>query len=263
MAFCETNAHSDLESYIVNDFSSSQKSKLDINEQDIYGWSLLMSAACAGANDCLQLLLRNGASPSLRDKKGLTAVDLAKKNGRKESVSILEEWTRLYGDRGILLIDLEEGDNDDNTPTEPIFCEACNQSFINQKSHLKSIAHLFSSGVFNYDPEGKTHYGIPESNIGFQLMVKKGWNKSSGLGRDGQGHKFPIKTILKKDRQGVGNERDKKQGSRITHFGPFDITAIEGRIPREERTVTTEKKAEFKRKSREKRKEIHYRRQLS
>lgn len=260
MALCESNQHSYLEAYI-NSQQSTQSTKFDINEQDIYGWSLLMSAACAGADDCVRFLLRNGASLSLNDKKGLTAVDLAKKNKRSETVSILNEWKQVYGNGSVILIDIDEDDdNDACLESRPIFCEACNQAFTNQKTHLKSIAHLLSSGEL-HNTEGKVHYGIPESNRGFQLMLKTGWDKSSGLGPDGQGKKFPIKTVLKRDRQGVGNERDKKL-ARITHFAPFDLTAVEGQ-KRAERVATVERKEQFKRKSKETRKEIKYRRQLS
>lgn len=261
MTLCESDLHSELQTYI-NFHASQSKSKFDINEQDLFGWSLLMSAACAGAVNCLQILLRNGASPSLKDKKGLTPMDLARKKGRKEVMSILEEWSH-----GIVLIELDDDETEPSQPAVPIFCEACNQSFTNQNAHLKSIAHLFSSGIF-HNPDGKIHYGIPESNRGYQLMLKTGWDQSSGLGPDGTGHKFPIKTVLKRDRQGVGNEKDRK-GARITHFAPFDVAAVAGWRNRninrgEEPVASTQKKAEFKRRTvRERRKEIKLRRELS
>lgn len=49
-----------------------------------------------------------------------------------------------------------------------------------------------------------------------------------GLGRDGGGRKFPVKTILKRDRLGLGCDREMQP--RITHFGPKDHLAVKSSI---------------------------------
>ncbi len=56
--------------------------------------------------------------------------------------------------------------------------------------------------------------------------MKGGWNEESGLGlgtAGGEGRKYPISTVLKRDRLGFGLKSEKP---RITHFGPYDTEAI-------------------------------------
>jgi hypothetical protein len=253
MGLSQGNNFSEIEEHL------STNTSFDLNEKDIYGWTLLMSAACAGANDCAKLLLKFGASHEIQDKKGLNALELAKKNGRKETFNILQEWERSgYSS-------LFQEDSEEEERSEPIFCEACSQTFTNQRQHIKSIVHLLSSGQMR-NSEGIIHYGIPESNRGFQLLLSSGWDKQSGLGPEGKGNKFPVKTVLKRNREGVGSVRDKKAG-RITHFPPFDTSAVQGPSKEDqarlERLTTTERRAEEERKNKEKRKEINYRRELN
>ena len=45
-----------------------------------------------------------------------------------------------------------------------------------------------------------------------------------GLGPEGTGRKFPVKTVLKKDRLGLGSKQKSK--ARITHFSPKDLAAV-------------------------------------
>jgi len=49
----------------------------------------------------------------------------------------------------------------------------------------------------------------------------------AGLGPEGIGRKFPIKTILKRDRQGLGKKGNEQ--ARVTHFGPNDRSAVKRR----------------------------------
>ncbi|KND04120.1 uncharacterized protein SPPG_08946 [Spizellomyces punctatus DAOM BR117] len=45
---------------------------------------------------------------------------------------------------------------------------------------------------------------LPESNIGYRLMLKMGWTKGKGLGREGDGRVDPVRIIVKEDTLGVG-----------------------------------------------------------
>lgn len=47
---------------------------------------------------------------------------------------------------------------------------------------------------------------------------------TTGLGPEGTGRKFPVKTILKQDRLGLGSKQKSK--SRVTHFSPKDSAAV-------------------------------------
>lgn len=47
-----------------------------------------------------------------------------------------------------------------------------------------------------------------------------------GLGKEGQGKQYPIKTVLKRDRQGLGLEENKRK-AKISHFEALDERAVE------------------------------------
>ena len=46
-----------------------------------------------------------------------------------------------------------------------------------------------------------------------------------GLGPEGTGRKYPVKTILKQDRSGLGSKN--KEKAKITHFSACDTSAVE------------------------------------
>ncbi|CAG5101374.1 Similar to Gpank1: G patch domain and ankyrin repeat-containing protein 1 (Mus musculus) [Cotesia congregata] len=52
-------------------------------------------------------------------------------------------------------------------------------------------------------------------------MLNNGWNDRNGLGPYGSGLKYPVKTILKRDRRGLGEKPYQKP--KITHFKSNDI----------------------------------------
>ena len=53
------------------------------------------------------------------------------------------------------------------------------------------------------------------------MMVDQGWDRDRGLGHEGrEGKKFPVKTVLKRDRLGLGHGETGK--AKVTHFGPGD-----------------------------------------
>ena len=104
-------------------------------------------------------------------------------------------------------------------------CDICKIDFkeTSRTEHESSTVHLFNC---QHKPQS-THYYIPEGNIGFKLLLKDGWDKEQGLGPEGKGLKFPVKTVLKRDRQGLGaNPDDPKSKPRVTHFQPHDVAAV-------------------------------------
>lgn len=105
--------------------------------------------------------------------------------------------------------------------------------------HERSTAHLFN----RQDPLPPTRYHIPENNVGFQLMVKGGWDQEAGLGPEGAGRRFPIQTVLKRDQKGLGFHSNLKP--KVTHFNAHDRSAVEqpkGQRPRTERAATVGKR---------------------
>ena len=57
-------------------------------------------------------------------------------------------------------------------------------------------------------------------------MVNQGWNAEKGLRPENSGVKFPVKSVLKRNRKSLGALAKGK--TKITHFGPGDESAVKG-----------------------------------
>jgi ankyrin repeat protein len=82
-AAIQRGASADVESIIDTD-------KVSINARDAGGWTPLMRATAGDHLDIIRFLLAKGADPTLRDKKGLTALSLASPQAK----AVLDEFLR-------------------------------------------------------------------------------------------------------------------------------------------------------------------------
>ena len=180
----------------------------DVDVMDQHGWTPLMSAACAGALDVVKFLISRKADANVRDKSGNTCLSLARRQGHLAVVRAITEGHRETGTESQPM----------KTRHVEFYCESCGQKFCNtsREEHSTSIVHLLSSRSCIAVP---TVYSIPASNRGYQILVKGGWDREKGLGADGSGHKFPLKTVMKRDRAGLGGST--KEKARVTHFTPL------------------------------------------
>lgn len=55
------------------------------------------------------------------------------------------------------------------------------------------------------------------------MMKTLGWDGNSALGSKKDGKLYPIKTVLRKGRSGLGIAQD---SARVTHFKPYDVQSI-------------------------------------
>uniref|UniRef100_A0A5S6Q686 G-patch domain-containing protein n=1 Tax=Trichuris muris TaxID=70415 RepID=A0A5S6Q686_TRIMR len=192
---------------------------IDINFVDDFGWSALMCASYGGHLRTVAFLLRNGADASLRCRNGQSAADLASKAGHLHVQAFLAQndvrvERRISSDATELV--RCEGSSSDSPPQ---YCGDCDRSF-RDKRHPNSTAHL----VRTLKVDSKPSFSLCRSNVGYKLLVKGGWNQASGLGKCEEGKWYPLKTVLKRDRKGLGCPSAAKP--RVTHFGPFDRTAV-------------------------------------
>lgn len=259
--YCESNDYKPLKRCLQR-----FKSEIEIDSVDEYDWTMLMSASCAGSLECVSILLQHGANWNITDKKGQTALYFATKKGHNSVIQLIEDWHECYIEQQDRQNgrqqqqDDREKDKSQEASSSTTWCDTCQIYYESLKdTHERSIAHLVCTAQFGKD---KIHFGIPESNKGFQLMVKSGWDQSSGLGPEGRGHKFPVKTVLKRNKLGLGNEKERK-AARITHFGPFDPAAVETQPERLEREATVHRKETTKQRCKDRRKEINFRREFS
>lgn len=116
---------------------------------------------------------------------------------------------------GITIFEVEDEDEEEE-------CDTCGVVFRKslQKKHDTSVAHLIRDKSKSLPDKP---YTIPEHNVGFQMMLRTGWEQESGLGPDGSGCKRPIRTALKLDKSGLGLHKTKE---RVSHFKARDTKAV-------------------------------------
>ncbi|KAK0094994.1 hypothetical protein PV326_009465 [Microctonus aethiopoides] len=194
-------------------FLKNNLTKRNVNIVDNYGWTPLMSAAYCGNELIVEFLLKLGANKDYKNKSGLTALQLARKKDHSKSIKLLTAKK---------LVEKKEKCTANNKKTQEFYCSICKATFkeTNVKEHEASVLHIFNTNPKLPDPI----YGISPENKGYQIMVNNGWEESKGLGPSGSGLKYPVKTVLKRDRKGLGHKL--KDQARVTHFQSGDTNAV-------------------------------------
>ncbi|XP_063365317.1 G patch domain and ankyrin repeat-containing protein 1 homolog [Cydia amplana] len=167
-----------------------------INIIDDYGWSLLMIACQANSIDTVKELLKRGIDTTVRDKAGNSAQSLVIQNKNLILADILISYKRKKEEMKIKV------ESQTKVKLKVFHCSVCNQAYPNEQEHLSSTIHNIIASKGKKIP---TNYAIPQTNRGYQIMLKTGWDRDSGLGPEGAGKKYPIRTVQKKDRKGLGN----------------------------------------------------------
>ena len=229
---------------------------IDLDARDLYGWTPLMTSACAGALEATEALLDAGADTSVADRSGNTCTRLAAKNGHRGVSTLIRNHNAVKAEQSK---SKEEPDSSDELKSW--YCEECRITLKEStyEEHLSSTTHQISIGT----SKAPSLYGLPETNKGFKMMLGAGWDREGGLGADGKrGRKFPVKTVLKRDRLGVGSEWARP--ARVTHFRANDPASVAGpkNAARSEREATVSKRKREALVRKCKLKEVRYSREL-
>lgn len=231
----------------------------NVNVSDDYGWTPLMSAAFCGNYKIVDFLLKLGANTRCRDKSGFTAGGLASKKNYSGIVALLKEkqFTPEANSRQFAKTSNPRKDPEVIQRRSRFYCSICRETFreTTVEKHESSTLHIFNEKPKLPGPV----YAISRQNKGHQMLLKRGW-KGEGLGPDGEGSKYPVKTVLKRDRRGLGQER--KDDARVTHFRSKDPRAVAS-VWREPTEKTARKRDREKNLSREAKRERAIRRALS
>ena len=224
----------------MNELLKLIKRGTDINYADAYGWTALMCSSMAGHADVIEYLLKHGADRNIVNNQGKTALDLAKDVGAMQVIDLFEQSDRRLMKK-----------KSDKKKTRRVYCEICKYEYTESddkyKSHLSSTVHLFNMKLKpKPDP-----FLISETNVGYKMMRKSGWDGEKGLGPEGKGHRYPIRTTLKRDRSCLGSEESKSK-AKITHYGPNDTKAVKSYQKNPQRIISakTVSKREHLRKER-------------
>ncbi|KAJ8270550.1 hypothetical protein GJAV_G00116230 [Gymnothorax javanicus] len=190
-----------------------EKKGCDINFKDSFYWTAIMCASYAGQLGAVRLLLLKGAAwVGVVDTQGRDARDLADQAGHMEVVQELDgHHVRSDAPRH------SSGDS----ASQPQWCSVCGIQYSeSEERHRSSTLHQFSLPQAPPTPE----YCLPPSSAGYRMMLSARWDPKEGLGPEGVGRKNPIKTVLKRDRKGLGYGPAPK--ARVTHFKPKDTLAV-------------------------------------
>lgn len=232
---------------------------LDVNFQDFYGWTALMCAAREGHADVIKTLLESGADKNLRNSVGDDACLIARNACHLKLANFIRKFY-VNEEKNKQFI---ESKSHLEAEDAMFYCEICKQKFLlhDQKSHYSSTIHLFNTGKRKSGPS----FFITENNRGYQMLLRSGWSGDKGLGPDGKGAKYPVKTILKQDRKCLGSGEDVKKKAKISHFNANDKRAVEPifKKMREFSVRTLAKKAQTLKEKKEKRLEKNIRFQFS
>ena len=228
--------------------SALSKQLYDINVVDNFNWTLLMCASHAGHMTIVKYLLDHGADwQHHTDRRGNNAAghtNIAEfiESRNRTTCTMHEQSHRKLREAQTVIEDRREvrqpsssrsSSSATGQSSSSFYCEICKMTVelgsSTRNKHTTSTVHQFSC---QHKPK-VTPYGIPESNRGFQLLLKGGWNPEKGLGPDQQGQQFPVKTVLKQDRLGFGlSSREAKP--RVTHFSAHDEAAVKSHRERVE-----------------------------
>lgn len=211
-----------------DDLRSLQKMDINlsnINQRDQFGWTALMMSACEGSIAAFQFLYEHGCDLKIQDKKGNSATSLARLKGRTK---ILDFIAKVENERVDAGDKCDENEVDASVTNTEFHCDVCSKTVreTEKTEHLASTLHRF-----NHKDSYKftRRFGIPDSNKGFQMMIRNGWDREKGLGPEQQGHLYPVKTTIRKPRSGLGVKQTTK--AKVTHFGPNDPCAIKANRP--------------------------------
>ncbi|XP_039756513.1 G patch domain and ankyrin repeat-containing protein 1 homolog [Pararge aegeria] len=181
-----------------------------IRTVDEHGWSLLMIACQANASNTVKELLKRGADTTVQDKAGNSAQSLIilNKNSYIADILLSHVTKRNQCNESNTIV---KQTKHKTRHKEKYVCELCDgKSFHSRKEHLSSTLHNINASKGR---KIRTNYVIPQSNKGYQIMLKTGWDKEAGLGPDGSGSKYPIKTVPKNDKKGLGHEKKRLKTS--------------------------------------------------
>ncbi|XP_064815756.1 LOW QUALITY PROTEIN: G patch domain and ankyrin repeat-containing protein 1-like [Oncorhynchus masou masou] len=239
---------------------------VDVNFQDSWWWTGVMCAAAAGQRSVVSLLLQQGAAwvgvvnnPNLIRWSVVRVVNIGSLlQGVLEERDHQVPAGRQRGQHNHYRRETQDHQDHSSPPAVAAVQSHQNQSTQNQtqwcpvcsvhyssppETHLSSTLHLFSLSR----PAPPPHYCLPPSTPAYQMMLRSGWTPGGGLGPEGEGHKQPVRTVLKRDSRGLGYGPTPRP--KVTHFQPKDPKAVrrtgkEGRGERGRRGMKEESRRE-------------------
>lgn len=172
----------------------------------------LMVAIAEGNADIVEILLNAGAlyDHALCFPNEQSIWEVKKEHENYKVIEVIRLFLRFRSISDVK--ELKSPQEENQADTKAFKCDVCQRMIIDCKTpieHEASIAHQLAGQRFSQITPALTNFAsIDQDNPGFKLMMKVGWNGTSGLGRTEQGRKFPVTGQFKANRQGLGFEID-------------------------------------------------------
>ncbi|ORX54669.1 hypothetical protein BCR36DRAFT_410480 [Piromyces finnis] len=74
---------------------------------------------------------------------------------------------------------------------------------IPKMKHIHGVPHILSNKELENNGN-QAEFHLNGDNVGYQLLVKQGWNEQSGLGSNEDGKLYPVRVNYKHDKKGIG-----------------------------------------------------------
>ncbi len=194
----------------------------DLVALDDFQWNLLMIAIAAQSNRVVSFLVNDLNNREIiekllqnKDKSGNDSLKLAERFKNATAVDLIESYNRKKLIKTEPIEEIDELEEEGNV----LYCDFCKKEFNTKnetyKEHLASIVHQLSKTERSGELGKKkfTDYNLRSSNKGYELMLKLGWNETSGLGSNEQGRVNPVRAKMKLDRHGIGVVKEKSDKS--------------------------------------------------
>lgn len=182
--------------------------KLLLNAKDDFKWNALMIAVASFSNRIIEYFFKEHSNNPFfnefindKDNAGNNAEAMAIKLNNNTALSVIKQYKSKIESTQSTPNKTQKSTNQ----IDEYYCEICQKKCNqNQLDHFKSMAHLLNENENEPKKNLSYNYHLRSNNKGYQLLCRSGWNEQSGLGRNEQGNKFPIKANIKLDRKGIG-----------------------------------------------------------
>ncbi|VDQ13590.1 unnamed protein product [Trichobilharzia regenti] len=227
------------------------KQKLMLERLQVENPGLDFSSAEISGNNVDKTLLYRTFLPACEYEKSKCILSKVDSTPKHHSIQLSGQEARSYYESLTQCVD-KKSDSSLSVSTSRE-CTVCGVDFDDYEKHVSSIGHQVA------EMHGRTLKPspliIPPSNKGYQILTRIGWrdaafnvdeelsismtstnaslastsqscSKGSGLNAAREGRRFPIATVLKRDRLGFGWSNSTNT-AKITHFSSGDIRAIQ------------------------------------
>ncbi|KAJ6259291.1 hypothetical protein Dda_6190 [Drechslerella dactyloides] len=131
--------------------------------------------------------------------KSPSNLDTSAASGENDSAASLSAVAAVQPDLAVVQPSIE------TSAAMSEICSTCRARVTDWKAHVRTTAHMAS------EEHSKPPHHLNRQSEGYKHMVRMGWDPdgSKGLGVEGQGIRFPVRSSTKKDNLGIGARASK------------------------------------------------------